>query len=195
MSSRILLDLQWNITAQTAQWPLARPRMRRLLEASLGAQAEGAAITVRLVGTREGRSLNRDYRDKDYATNVLTFGYERHPVVVADLVLCLPVLVREARSQQKTLAAHFAHMPERYFRTFSASEIAGHVRLFRKFFAAQSKEGTSGVCPAVKWMHHPEQGHSEVLLCGWDHPGLIVRMCGAFLAARGPRARRTEPPA
>jgi [protein-PII] uridylyltransferase len=81
-------------------------------------------------------------------------------------------------------AAHFAHMPERYFRTFSASEIAGHVRLFRKFFATQSKECTSGVCPAVKWMHHPEQGHSEVLLCGWDHPGLIVRMCGAFLAAR-----------
>jgi len=36
----------------------------------------------------------------------------------------------------------------------------------------------------VKWMHHPEQGHSEVLLCGWDHPGLIARMCGAFLAAR-----------
>ena len=110
MSSRILLDLQWNITAEAAQWPLARPRIRRLLEASLGAQAEGATITVRLVGTREGRSLNRDYRDKDYATNVLTFGYERHPVVVADLVLCLPVLVREARSQKKALAAHFAHM-------------------------------------------------------------------------------------
>ncbi len=110
MSSRILLDLQWNITGQTAQWPLSRPRIRRLLEASLGAQAEGAAITLRLVGTREGRSLNRDYRDKDYATNVLTFGYERHPVVVADLVFCLPILVREARSQKKTLAAHFAHM-------------------------------------------------------------------------------------
>ena len=81
-------------------------------------------------------------------------------------------------------AAHFAHMPERYFRTFTASEIAGHVRLFRNFFAAQAVKGASGVCPAVKWMHHPEQGHSEVLLCGWDHPGLIVRMCGAFLAAR-----------
>ena len=75
-------------------------------------------------------------------------------------------------------------MPERYFRTFTASEIAGHVRLFRQFFGAQSKEGASGVCPVVKWMHHPEQGHSEVLLCGWDHPGLIVRICGAFLAAR-----------
>jgi len=75
-------------------------------------------------------------------------------------------------------------MPERYFRTFGPSEIAGHVRLFRKFFETQSKEGGSGVCPVVKWMHHPEQGHSEVLLCGWDHPGLIVRICGAFLSAR-----------
>jgi UTP:GlnB (protein PII) uridylyltransferase len=81
-------------------------------------------------------------------------------------------------------AAHFAHMPERYFRTFTASEIAGHVRMFRKFFEIQTKEAASGVCPVVKWMHHPEQGHSEVLLCGWDHPGLIVRICGAFLAAR-----------
>lgn len=110
MRSRILLDLQWNIARQTAQWPLSRPRIRRLLGASLGAQAEGAEITIRVVDTREGRSLNRDYRKKDYATNVLTFDYEHHPVVIADLVLCLPILVREARSQKKTLAAHFAHM-------------------------------------------------------------------------------------
>lgn len=110
MRSRILLDLQWNIARQTVQWPLSRPRIRRLLGASLGAQAERAEITIRVVDTREGRSLNRDYRKKDYATNVLTFDYEHHPVVIADLVLCLPILVREARSQKKTLAAHFAHM-------------------------------------------------------------------------------------
>jgi [protein-PII] uridylyltransferase len=94
------------------------------------------------------------------------------------------VLRKLASDYGDEAAAHFANMPERYFRTFTASEIAGHVRLFRQFFAAQSKEGASGVCPVVKWMHHPEQGHSEVLLCGWDHPGLIVRICGAFLAAR-----------
>jgi [protein-PII] uridylyltransferase len=94
------------------------------------------------------------------------------------------VLRKLAADYRDEAGAHFAHMPERYFRTFTASEIAGHIRLFRKFFAAQTEEGTSGVCPVVKWMHHPEQGHSEVLLCGWDHPGLIVRMCGAFLAAR-----------
>jgi [protein-PII] uridylyltransferase len=94
------------------------------------------------------------------------------------------VLRKLASDYSDEAAAHFANMPERYFRTFTASEIAGHVRLFRQFFGAQSKEGASGVCPVVKWMHHPEQGHSEVLLCGWDHPGLIVRICGAFLAAR-----------
>jgi probable rRNA maturation factor len=62
------------------------------------------------VGLKEGRQLNRDFRSKDYATNVLTFGYASLPVVQADLVLCLPVLVREARAQRKELAAHFAHM-------------------------------------------------------------------------------------
>jgi len=94
------------------------------------------------------------------------------------------VLRKLAADYGEEAAAHFAHMPERYFRTFTASEIAGHVRMFRKFFEIQTKEAASGVCPVVKWMHHPEQGHSEVLLCGWDHPGLIVRICGAFLAAR-----------
>ena len=94
------------------------------------------------------------------------------------------VLRKLAADYGDEAAAHFAHMPERYFRTFGPSEIAGHVRLFRKFFETQAKQGGSGVCPVVKWMHHPEQGHSEVLLCGWDHPGLIVRICGAFLSAR-----------
>lgn len=94
------------------------------------------------------------------------------------------VLRKLAADYTDEAAAHFQHMPERYFRTFTASEIAGHIRLFRIFFAAQIKEGANGMCPVVKWLHHPEQGHSEVLLCGWDHPGLIVRICGAFLAAR-----------
>lgn len=82
------------------------------------------------------------------------------------------------------LDAHFAQMPERYFRTFTASEIAGHVRTFRKFY--QREAAGEGVIPGpvTKWMHHPELGHSEVLVCGWDHPGLIRRICGAFLAAR-----------
>ncbi len=82
------------------------------------------------------------------------------------------------------VAAHFSQMPERYFRMSSASQIAGHVRMFRKFYEHQMLEDATGLCPVLKWMHHPEQGHSEVLVCGWDHPGLIARICGAFLAAK-----------
>ena len=69
-----------------------------------------AQIAVRIVGTDEGRPLNLQYRGKDYATNVLTFDYAREPVVSADLVLCAPVVEREAQEQGKTLAAHYAHL-------------------------------------------------------------------------------------
>ncbi len=68
------------------------------------------AITVRVVGEDEGRRLNREFRHQDHATNVLTFDYERAPVVVADLVLCAPVVAREALAQGTPLHAHYAHL-------------------------------------------------------------------------------------
>jgi probable rRNA maturation factor len=74
------------------------------------ALADDAEITVRIVGEEEGRALNKAYRKKDYATNVLTFDYAQAPVVVADLVLCAPVVAREAKEQGKTLAAHYTHL-------------------------------------------------------------------------------------
>lgn len=86
---------------------LARHRVARWLRAALAGPAE---ITVRVVGEDEGRALNRGYRRRDYATNVLTFDYQREPVVVADLVLCAPVVAREAREQHRTLEAHYAHL-------------------------------------------------------------------------------------
>jgi probable rRNA maturation factor len=67
-------------------------------------------MTVRIVGTEEGRALNRDYREKDYATNVLTFDYQHEPVVMADLILCAPVVAQEAKEQRIDLAAHYAHL-------------------------------------------------------------------------------------
>ena len=67
-------------------------------------------ITVRVVDADEGQRLNREFRGKDYATNVLTFDYAQAPLVTADLVLCAPVIAREAKEQRKTLAAHYAHM-------------------------------------------------------------------------------------
>ncbi len=84
--------------------------LRRCLSAAL---EQSAAITVRYVGAAEGRRLNRKYRDKDYATNVLSFGYGGTGcgrALAGDIVLCAPVVRREARAQDKTLAAHIAHL-------------------------------------------------------------------------------------
>ena len=97
------------------------PRKHQLRRwASAALLAGHADVTVRLVGEDEGRKLNREYRGKDYATNVLTFVYDAQalegqaglagPVVVGDLVLCVPVLVREAEEQGKAVDAHFAHL-------------------------------------------------------------------------------------
>ena len=69
-----------------------------------------AEITVRIVDAGEGQTLNRNYRGKDYATNVLTFDYTQAPFVTADLVLCAPVVAREAKDSRKTLQAHYAHL-------------------------------------------------------------------------------------
>lgn len=67
-------------------------------------------ITVRLVGAEEGQALNHNYRQKKHATNVLTFDYAKNPLVMADVVLCAPVVAQEARAQGKTLKAHYAHL-------------------------------------------------------------------------------------
>ncbi|GLR13872.1 rRNA maturation RNase YbeY [Chitinimonas viridis] len=76
-----------------------------------------ASLTLRVVDEAEGRALNRDYRSKDYATNVLSFAFnegEAMPgmddIMMGDLVLCAPVVEREALEQGKTLEAHWAHL-------------------------------------------------------------------------------------
>ena len=77
-------------------------------------------ITVRFVGGAEGRRLNRDYRARDYATNVLTFSYGG-PGLAGDIVLCAPVVAREARSRSLPVRAHFAHLV-----VHGALHLAGH---------------------------------------------------------------------
>ena len=86
---------------------LPRHKVARWIRHALASDGE---ITVRIVDAEEGQQLNRDYRHKDYATNVLTFDYTQEPVVTADLVLCAPVVEREAREQNKTLEEHYAHL-------------------------------------------------------------------------------------
>ena len=86
---------------------LTRSRVARWIRVALEGPAE---ITVRIVGENEGRALNRAYRQQDHATNVLTFALQHEPVIVADLVLCAPVVAREAHEQRKTIEVHYAHL-------------------------------------------------------------------------------------
>ncbi|RYX90487.1 MAG: rRNA maturation RNase YbeY [Comamonadaceae bacterium] len=106
---RLALSLQFGAFdgAATHRATLRRAAVAAWIAAALARDGE---ITVRIVGEDEGRTLNREYRKKDYATNVLTFDYTREPVVMADLVLCAPVVQREAVEQGKSLESHYAHL-------------------------------------------------------------------------------------
>ena len=86
---------------------LPRHKVQRFIRAALELPGE---IAVRIVDAEEGRALNRDYRGKDYATNVLTFDYSHEPVVGADLVICAEVVEREAAAMGIPLLDHYAHM-------------------------------------------------------------------------------------
>lgn len=88
-----------------------RQTLRKWVRHALKAEKpESAVITLRFVEAEEGQSLNRDFRGKDYATNVLSFPYTPEPELSGDLVLCRPVVLREAEEQGKAVDAHFAHM-------------------------------------------------------------------------------------
>lgn len=103
------LSLQFGDVPYAARHRAALPR-HKVLRWMRHALANEAEMTVRIVDAEEGQALNHSYRHKDYATNVLTFDYSLEPVVMADLVLCAPVVAREAREQGKTLQAHYAHL-------------------------------------------------------------------------------------
>ena len=107
--NHLQLSLQFATFADVAVHRAALPRhsVVRWIRNALAIDAE---ITVRIVGLEEAQALNRSYRQKDYATNVLTFDYTQEPVVTADLVLCAPVVAREALENNKSLKDHYAHL-------------------------------------------------------------------------------------
>ena len=101
-------NVELTVQYATRARPLPSERnIRKWVEAALRADAR---LTVRLVGTPEGRALNRQYRGRDYATNVLTFVHAGRPPYDGDLALCAPVVSREAREQRKDVMAHYAHL-------------------------------------------------------------------------------------
>lgn len=109
MLNQLTLSLQFGKLQDAERHRAALPRHKvaRWIRHALERDAE---ITVRVVDGAEGQALNRNYRHKDYATNVLTFDYAQAPLVSADLVLCAPVVAKEARENNKSLQAHYAHL-------------------------------------------------------------------------------------
>lgn len=105
--SPVSLQLSLQFADKRHREQLPRHRVARCVRAAL---AQPGQIAVRIVDAEEAQALNRDYRQKDYATNVLTFDYQHEPVVMADLILCAPVVAQEARQQRIALAAHYAHL-------------------------------------------------------------------------------------
>jgi probable rRNA maturation factor len=104
---RPALRLSLQFADATDRALLPRHKVARWIRAALVSPAE---ITVRIVGAEEGRMLNREFRGKYHATNVLTFDYSHAPVVHADLVLCAPVVRTEAREQKVSVQAHYVHL-------------------------------------------------------------------------------------
>ncbi|PKO51934.1 MAG: rRNA maturation RNase YbeY [Betaproteobacteria bacterium HGW-Betaproteobacteria-20] len=85
----------------------AKDLFRKWVKAAIRVDTE---VTIRIVDEAEGRALNKAYRGKDYATNVLTFPLTEEPHLMGDIVICAPVVVAEALAQHKPLAAHYAHL-------------------------------------------------------------------------------------
>ena len=107
-----------SVSVQFASAAKALPLRAQVRRWALAAHRDGdGEVTIRYVDEKEGRTLNRDFRGKDYATNVLTFVHEAAPfqpkaaqTYSADIVICAPVVAREAREQTKAVAAHHGHM-------------------------------------------------------------------------------------
>jgi probable rRNA maturation factor len=115
----IRLDVSVGYAVPRAGLP-SSTSFRKWIAAALANRIREADLAVRVVGTREGRALNRHYRGRDYATNVLSFPAELDEDVklpkgvtmplLGDIVLCAPVVAKEAREQKKPLTAHYAHL-------------------------------------------------------------------------------------
>lgn len=104
MSSKLALAVQY--VCGVRQLP-TRAQLRRWIKAAL---QRDVAIALRIVDEKEGRELNRKYRGKDHATNVLTFVYDDTKELTGDIVICAPVVEREAAAQHKDLLGHYAHL-------------------------------------------------------------------------------------
>lgn len=100
------LDFSLQLASHSNDIPSAA-LFKRWVRAALRVET---SLTIRIVDEEEGRQLNASYRGKDYATNVLTFPLTEEPMLIGDIVICAPVVAKEALEQGKSLLAHYAHM-------------------------------------------------------------------------------------
>ena len=110
ISPKHKLNLSVQYADERLKEVLTRPLLRKTIQAALFFPAE---LTLRIVDAEEGQILNRDYRGKDYATNVLTFAYTEDSdaeVTQADIILCTDVMEKEAKEQKKTVLEHAQHL-------------------------------------------------------------------------------------
>ena len=103
-SAQLTLAVQYAVSANGKP---SRSQFRKWVRAALDYDAR---ITLRIVGRQEGSALNRSYRSKDYATNVLTFVLHAQAPFEGDIALCAPVVASEAQAQKKSVVAHYAHL-------------------------------------------------------------------------------------
>ncbi len=104
MTPNIQLTLQ--LATEQTNIP-SKAQFRKWAKAALRVDTE---VTIRIVDAEEGRALNLAYRGKDYATNVLTFPLTEEPHLMGDIIICAPVVTKEATEQNKPLEAHYAHL-------------------------------------------------------------------------------------
>ena len=99
-----------NLAVQYASTQAALPSRNQFRQWAKAAIRVDTEVTIRIVDEAEGRELNKAYRGKDYATNVLTFPLTEEPHLMGDIIICAPVAVAEALAQNKPLEAHYAHL-------------------------------------------------------------------------------------
>ena len=108
--AKICLMPQLKLSIQFASDCLPLPTSAQLRNWSKATLRVDTEVTIRIVDELEARTLNCQYRGKDYATNILTFALTEEPVLMGDIVICAPVVVAEAKAQNKDVMAHFAHL-------------------------------------------------------------------------------------
>ncbi len=148
-----------------------------------------------LLTLADGQGVGDDEKWSDWKENLVWQLYNSTTLYLADGEAFFRQRVIEREGLRKSVErhlpanfsdeidAHFEFMPDRYFQTHTAEDVAEHICLFRQFLANHCNSESSPLAPAVRWVPKPNQGHTEVWICGWDRRELLARIAGSFSSA------------